>query len=164
MPRGLTERSINNKYAQARDKAAAFNEKLKSRPGAAEEIGVSAESLKNYELGLCKVVPCDVVVRMADTYNAPELMNEYCTEDCPIGRLIHPVLELKPVERVALQLLKNTKGLEGVRNTITDITADGKIDESEKPQLNEVLDYLANLEVSIGEFRLWVEKKIAGGR
>lgn len=160
MARGVTEKAIGNKYYQARKAAWDRNEKLKSRPGAADELHVSTDSLANYELGICKVVPVDVVVRMADTYNAPELLNSYCTHDCPAGALIHPELELKPVERIALQILKNTNNLDSVRNTIADITADGKIDETEKPKLDDVLEYLQTLEVSIGEFRLWAVKNI----
>ena len=162
MARGVTEKTIGNKYYQARKAAWDHNEKLKSRPGAAEELHVSPDSLANYELGICKVVPVDVVVRMADTYNAPELLNSYCTHDCPAGALIHPVLELKPIERIALQILKKTDDLDEIRSTLIDITDDGKIDEDEKPRLDEVLEYLQNLEVSIGEFKLWAEKYIKG--
>lgn len=158
MGRGVTEKTIGNKYYQARIAAAEYNEKLKSRPGAAEELHVSADSLANYELGICKAVPVDVVVRMADLYNAPELLNSYCTEDCPAGKLTQPVLELKPVERLTLQLLRNTNDVDKIRNTLAEITADGIIDNAERPKLNEILEYLQNLEVSIREFKLWAEK------
>ena len=132
MPRGLTEKSINNKYARTQNKRASlYNESLKTREGTASQLGVSFETLKNIELGLCKFVPCDVVVRMADLYNAPELLNDYCLTECPIGRITGQNLELKPMERLALQLIRDTNDVDVVRDKLASITADGIIDESE---------------------------------
>ena len=50
-----------NIYRKARILASDFNEKFKSREGASEAIGVSKDSLTNYELNLCKQVPVDIV-------------------------------------------------------------------------------------------------------
>ena len=50
-----------------------YNERLYSREGAAELLGISVSTLADYELGNTKVVPVDKVVLMADLYNAPEL-------------------------------------------------------------------------------------------
>ena len=61
-------------YFQARKKAATYNERLWSREGAAELLGISVSTLADYELGNTKVVPVDKVVLMADLYNAPELI------------------------------------------------------------------------------------------
>lgn len=62
-----------NVYFRARKEAAKYNERLSSREGAAELLGVSASTLADYELGNTKVVPVDKVVLMADLYNCPEL-------------------------------------------------------------------------------------------
>lgn len=159
MPRGVTERSINNKYTAARLKAAEYNEKLKSREGASELLMISKDSLTNYELSLCKTIPHDVVVRMADVYNAPELLNDYCMSECPIGKITGQSLELKPVERLALQLIKNTNNLDNMRDMLAEITADGVIDVKEKPMLEEILSYFEDLEKSIGEVKLWCRKE-----
>lgn len=159
MPRGLTEKSINNRYAAARMKASEFNERLKSREGAAEYLHISMDSLADYELGLCKVVPCDVVVRMADVYNAPELLNDYCIHECPIGKITGQDLELKPVERLALQLIRNTNNMDDMRDMLADITADGTIDADEKPKLQRILAFLGDLKKSIGEIELYCQKE-----
>ena len=62
-----------NPCFRCRKEAAKYNDKLSSREGAAEALGVSASSLADYELGITKVIPVDKVVLMADLYNAPEL-------------------------------------------------------------------------------------------
>ena len=62
-----------NVYFQARKKAAAYNERIWSREGAAELLGISVSTLADYELGNTKVVPVDKVVLMADLYKTPEL-------------------------------------------------------------------------------------------
>lgn len=71
MGRGPTNENTNM-YFQARKKAATYNERLWSREGAAELLGISVSTLADYELGNTKVVPVDKVVLMADLYNAPE--------------------------------------------------------------------------------------------
>jgi hypothetical protein len=148
-----------NVYYQARLDASEYNDALKSRESAAELLGVSPDSLKNYELGLCKTVPNDVVVRMADLYNAPQLLNWYCMNECPIGKITGQVLELKPVERLALQLIKNTNSMDEVRNSLADITADGRIDEKEQPRLQEILAFLEDLKTNICEIELYCRKE-----
>ena len=68
MGRGPTNENTNM-YFQARKKAATYNERLWSREGAAELLGISVSTLADYELGNTKVVPVDKVVLMADLYN-----------------------------------------------------------------------------------------------
>ena len=62
-----------NVYFRARKQAAMYNERLSSREGAAEMLGISPSTLADYELGITKFVPVDKVVLMADLYNCPEL-------------------------------------------------------------------------------------------
>ena len=68
----------DNVYFRARKEAATYNERLFSREGAAELLGISVSTLADYELGNTKVVPVDKVVLMADLYNCPELKYGYC--------------------------------------------------------------------------------------
>ena len=53
-------------YFRCRKEAAAHNERLSSRAGAAELLGISESSLAKHELGITKVVPVDLVDDMAD--------------------------------------------------------------------------------------------------
>ena len=69
-------KAVGNVYYEARKKAAMYNDRLSSREGAAEALGISPSTLADYELGLTKFVPVENVIRMADVYNAPQLKGE----------------------------------------------------------------------------------------
>lgn len=75
-----------------------YNERLYSREGAAELLGISVSTLADYELGNTKVVPVDKVVLMADLYNAPELKTGYCKHECPICSYLPVATEAKCLE------------------------------------------------------------------
>ena len=78
-------KAANNMYCKCRLAAAKYNDKLNSREGAAEMLGLSSSTLASYELDLTKVVPVESIMMMADVYNAPELKNWYCSNVCPLG-------------------------------------------------------------------------------
>ena len=94
-----------NVYFKARKKAAAYNPRLSSREGASEILGVSESTLADYELGNTKVVPVDKVVLMADLYRAPELLNGYCKNECPIGRDMPIATVDKGIQGIAISIL-----------------------------------------------------------
>ena len=75
-------KACENQCFRCRKEAAKHNDKLGSREGAAELLGISVSSLADYELGNTKVIPVDKVVLMADIYNAPELMAWYDDPHC----------------------------------------------------------------------------------
>ena len=65
-------KAAGNMFCQARYEAAKFNERLSSREGAAEELGVDRTRLARIELGSVIPYPEEVLL-MADIYRAPEL-------------------------------------------------------------------------------------------
>lgn len=84
MARQVTK-ALGNRYCQARLRAAKYNPDFATRRTAAEQLpGVEEDTLKKYELGLTKV-PNTVVALMVDAYNAPELKEWYCCNECPLG-------------------------------------------------------------------------------
>ena len=154
----------NNIYFQARKKASEYNDRLSSRETASELLGVSISSLSDYELGNTKVVPVDKVVLMADLYRCPELKTRYCKYECPIGMSMPLATEVKGVEGTALRLLKelDTEKLKEMKSDLIDITADGKITEEEKPELQEILQKLDDMAFVISEMKLIGEKVLKG--
>ena len=156
-----------NPCFQCRKEAAKYNDKLNSREGAAEMLGVSVSSLADYELGITKVIPVDKVVLMAELYNAPELKAWYCTTECPIGRSFPmPSANISTVERTTMRLLKQLRQdeVQDIKDTLIEITADGVISEDEKVDLAEILEYLDELIKAAGELRLIGSKVLNGGR
>ena len=153
-----------NVYFRARKAAAEYNEKLYSREGASELLGISPSTLADYELGITKFVPVDKVVLMADLYNCPELRTGYCKHECPIGQHIPLATQVGRIEGIALRLLKefDTKQIKEMNRKLIDITADGIISEDEKLVLQDIIERLDGLSVAISELKLAGEKALKG--
>ncbi len=149
-----------NVYFQARKKAAIYNERLYSREGAAELLGISVSTLADYELGNTKVVPVDKVVLMADLYCAPELIAGYCMRECPVHGFLPLATEEKGIQGIALRLLKgfNEDELKAVKVDLIEITEDGIISQEEIPKLKEILKKLDNMAEVISEMKIAGEK------
>ncbi len=149
-----------NVYFKSRKKAAIYNERLYSREGAAELLGISVSTLADYELGNTKVVPVDKVVLMADLYKAPELKNQYCKTECPIGQQMPIATEIKGLEGITLRLLREFDAdmISEMKQQLMDIAADGVIDEDERPHLQKILGKLDDITKAISEMRLVGEK------
>ena len=159
MGRGSTKGN-ENVYFVARKRAAMYNERLYSREGAAELLGISVSTLADYELGNTKVVPVDKVVLMADLYNAPELKTGYCKHECPICSYLPVATEVKGLEGITLRLMKrlDRDELNRIKKELVDITEDGIIDETEKPELKKILAFLDEVAESISELKIVGEK------
>ena len=152
----------NNVYFKARKRAATYNEKLYSREGAAELLGISVSTLADYELGNTKVVPVDKVVIMADLYNSPELIAGYCMRECPVHGFLPLATEERSIQGIALRLLKrfNEDDLKAMKEDLIDITEDGIISEDEVPRLKAILETLDKMAETISEMKIIGEKYI----
>lgn len=64
-------KAAENPWCKARLEAAKYDERLLSREGAAERLGMSVSAVSDAELGLSKCMPVDKAVLMADLYKAP---------------------------------------------------------------------------------------------
>jgi transcriptional regulator with XRE-family HTH domain len=153
-------KAMDNIYCRCRKDAAKYNDKLNSREGASELLGVSPSSLADYELGNTKVVPVDKVVLMADLYNAPEIKNYYCTHECPIGQETIHKLEVAEFDRLTLKVLAALRKMDSINDALVEIAADGKVNDWERPKFNEVMASLDDMAKHTQELRLWAEKNL----
>ena len=151
-------KAAGNIYCHKRKEAAKFNDRLNSREGASELLGVSPSTLADYELGITKVIPVDVVVKMAEVYNAPELMPHYCHNECPLGDLCYQEPKLKSLDRAVIQLLASLRLGEGAGENLLAIVADGEISSNEEQQLQESMVMLDSLAHCIAELQLRIRK------
>lgn len=161
MGNGCMKRN-ENVYFRARKEAARYNEKLSSREGAAELLGLSTSTLADYELGITKVVPVDKVMLMADLYNCPELKTGYCKYECPIGREMPIATRVGGVEGIALRMLRelDPDRIKEIEKQFIEIASDGEISPDERPQMEGIMAQLDQVTVVIGEMRLAAEKAL----
>ena len=158
-------KAAGNPWFEARKKAAICDERLYSREGAAEMLGMSVSSVADAELGLTKCMPVDKAVLMADLYKAPQLLNHYCLHECPIG-CRHSLSEtVVDIDRVTVKLLRNLRveNLEEIKDKLLDISEDGIVSDDEKPELKEVISYLDKLAKTVSELKIIGEIALGGG-
>lgn len=150
-----------NVYFECRKKAAIINERLKSRCCAAEYLGVSESSLAHYELGITKNIPVDVVVMMAELYNAPELKYRYCKIECPIGKTMPLAITEKSITEATIHLLDSldTDELEKYSKRLLKIAYDGKVTNEEHIEVESILKALDKVTNAVSELRIIVEKQ-----
>ena len=155
MGRGATK-ALANVWYQARIEAAKGNERLQSRFGAAEEMGLSEDTIKAAELGLFKSMPVENAVLMANCYNAPQLLNYYCLHECPIGCNRPLSSDVVGIDRVTVKLLKGLKveELSGLKDRLLDIAEDGSVSEDEMPDLEEIIEYLEGLSKTVSGLKI----------
>lgn len=151
-----------NVYFNARKKASMYNEKLKSREGAAELLAISPSTLADYELGITKVVPVDKVVLMADLYNAPDLLTRYCLKECPIHGFLPLATKNEDIRDTTLKLLNHTNlsELDDIRNELIEIVSDGMINEAERDKLNRIIQKLEAIAKETSALKITYQKMI----
>lgn len=152
-------KAANNVFYLARCNAATFNGKLSSRDGAGEVTGLDKTRIARIELETLVPYPEEVVL-LADSYNAPELENYFCSHLCPIGRSRVPSVEVLQLDRITLRILSALKNVDFVRQTIVDVVGDGVITEDERPKLNEILGVLESISKAAMEMELFVRKNL----
>lgn len=141
-------------------RAARWNDRLSSREGVEEELGISVDALRRIETGVNKVIPVDNAVLLADLYNEPALLNHYCLNECPIGKDMAISSETCGIDRVTVKLLRKTKlsDLINVREKLLGIAEDGYVDDDEIEDLQDVVDYFKQIQETVSELETICKK------
>lgn len=132
------KKSPKNIYATCRV-AAGFNQEV-----AAAGLHVSARSLADYEAG--RTVPGDdVVCRMIEMYQAPELAYLHLKYNTEVGRRYLPELCLDDLSKTVLRLQRESRHLKDIEADMIDIASDGIIEKSEIPAWERVRGELLDI-------------------
>ena len=144
----ITAKTSSNVFYQARCNAATHN----------EQLSIDRGRLYRIESGIAVPYPEEIRL-MAGLYNAPELENYFCRTMCPLGKEM-PKAELADLDRITIRTLSVFRKIGKTRETLLDITADGVIDESEKPELEAVMRNLEEIEEIAQSMKLWIKKNL----
>lgn len=134
-------------YRKARKQAVIYNGRFKSMEGASEFLCVSKDMLLNYEYGL-NPVPVDMVCKMADIYNEPELLNHYCCNECPIGkRTVSPISKenINNIYKLSINIFQLLGQGTSMGKTLLNVVEDGIISDDEEPQIDYIVNNLKRL-------------------
>ncbi|MDO5146104.1 MAG: XRE family transcriptional regulator [Eubacteriales bacterium] len=153
-----------NIYFQARKEASKGDARLFNRDFAAEQLGVASYTLGEYERGVTKVVPIDKVVLMADLYNKPELVTNYCRHECPVHGFLPLATEDKGIQGITLRLLNglDDDDLDEMKSKLIDIAEDGEVSDEEVAELRKIVDQLTKIAEVISELKIAAEKRLKG--
>ena len=104
--------------------------------------------------------PQDVLI-MSKGYKAPHLCNYYCSNECPIGQEYVPEIKVKDLSQIVLEMLASLNTMKRSQERLIEITADGKIDDSELEDFIFIQNELERISITIDTLQLWVEQMIA---
>lgn len=145
-----------NVYFQARENAGLTREE------ASEKTFISESKIESIEYDNSIPKP-DEVLAMARAYNMASMCNYYCSHDCEIGQEYVPEIQSRHLTQAVLEMLSSLKQLTNHKDRLIDITADGKIDDTELHDLAVIINGLERVSMAIDSFTLWVDNKITSG-
>lgn len=127
------EQKCPNLYQRARLSTGLTQER------AAELLGLSVESLKQYEAG--RTVPKDeTVARMVEVYRLPWLALEHSQATDTLGVL--PEVEPRPLPMASIALRNRLHDATGRLDALLRIAEDGIIDDTERPEFDDIVSEL----------------------
>ena len=161
MPK-LATKAGDNEFYKARLAASSCNDRLASREGASEETGIDRTRLARIELGSLNPYPEEVLL-MADTYDAPQLANFYCSKMCPLGKKTVPPAEMRNIDRLTIRIITALGEANEIRDAILEVVKDGVVTGEEAPRIQAVVAALDQIAITAQELKMWVGKNLKEG-
>ena len=124
------ERKYPNLYQRARLSTGMTQER------AAELLGLSSESLKQYEGGR-RIPSNETVAKMVELYHLPWLALEHAQATDTLG--VMPEVTPRPLPMASIALRNRLQDATGRLDTLLRIAEDGVIDETERPEFDEIV-------------------------
>lgn len=117
------------------------------------------DRLVKLESETLKTITPEDVLALSLAYNKPELRNYYCCEVCEIGKKDAPHVEdADNVHKILVGMAVSLESINSKKMRLMEILADGKVDDSEIPDLNKILDELEKISMTVEAIQLWCEK------
>lgn len=150
-----------NIYKQARLKAAKRNTRLTTVKDASMYLFITREKLAEIEQeddDKKKRSP-DVsdVINMVKLYNAPELLDYYCTHQCPIRQGEKPLM-YNSLSEISTSLMAAIHFLNNISDSLHNVLSDSKISDNERFEFEKILNTLKDVVYSVDSLELWAKK------
>lgn len=156
-------KATDNIFYQAREEAMDKNPRFSSREKASDEIGIDRTRLARIELA--EVIPYPEEVNMiAKAYDKPELCNQYCAGICPLGSVTQrKKVQINNLDRLVLNTLGTLNDINGLKDSLIDVSEDGLIDKSEREEFLKILETLSRISETAQALELWSKKNLPEG-
>lgn len=120
---------------------------------------ISADRIEKIESGKSLPHP-DEIIQMSNCYKTPNLCNQFCAKECPIGQKYVPEVSMKELSQITLEMLASLNSMDKKKERLIEIVADGKIDEDEYKDFASIQSELEKISLAVEALQLWVEKAI----
>ena len=105
----------------------------------------------------------DEVLVMAEKYRQPDLCNNYCANQCPIGQQYVPEVKIKDLSQIILEMLASLNTIQKKKERLIEITVDGQITGDELEDFIYIQKELEKISIAVETLQLWAEKMLATG-
>lgn len=151
-----TDMDKENVYRKARKKAAERDDRFSSAEKVAMLNFMDKAKVLDVENGAAP--DPEFVKWMAESYEAPELINYYCTHQCPLGDK-KEAIKNGSLEELSWHLLSGIYFLGDIKAKMFDLTRDGKISDAEKSEFIRIIDNLKSLAATAESLEVWAKKE-----
>lgn len=135
-----------------------------SREAASELLGtITQDRLEKIENEIYEPYP-EEILRMSEEYRMPELCNDYCANQCAIGKKYVPEVKVKDVSQIVIEMLDALNNVEEKRKLLISIVADGKLGQDEVKDFAHIQAELERMSMTIEALQLWSEQMMAEGK
>ena len=124
--------------------------------------GITPERIERIESEKYLAHP-DEILLMAEKYQAPQLCNYYCSNECEIGKKYVPQITIKDLPQIVLEILASLNAVKCNQERLIEITADGFIQADEVEDFIKIQRDLERISLTVDALQLWSEKKLASG-
>ena len=130
----------SNIYKIAR-RAAGFTQE-----SAAEQLEISVDSVRAYET-YQRTPPNEIVERMVICFHAPQLAYQHLHETTGLVSRIIPQLEQRSILEVAIRIYNRMRNFsqDSCLERLMAIAEDGRIDDTERPEFDEIIAELRSI-------------------
>lgn len=110
---------------------------LLTQEEAAYKLHISTRSLAAYESEET-VTPEDMIIAMTELYNSKAIAFYYLKYQNAVGKLFLPDFKTENIATAVIRLKKEIMDIQKMEYRILEIASDGKVDESEKKDWEEI--------------------------
>lgn len=117
-----------------------------TQEAAAEQLDISIESVRAYET-YQRTPPAEIVERMVACFGAPQLAYQHLHETNKLISRVIPQLEQRSILEVAVRIYNRMRGFaQNARlERLLAIAEDGRIDETERPEFEGIIEELRSI-------------------
>ena len=106
----------------------------------------------------------DEILSIAEAYQAPAIINYYCTHDCEIGGKYGREIETKDLSQIAIETINSLNRLNQVKDRLLEIVEDGTITEDEYDDFRAIKGNLDKIAHAVESLQLWLQESEAHGK